>query len=96
MNQARRFARCIIIDDDPDVLLSARLLLRDLFDEVATFEKPEETREFPNGRAEILTVSGAELGRFDLPLTGAEVARGYPQVGTVLLGFDGGLNVGGR
>jgi hypothetical protein len=28
-----------------------------------TFEKPEETREFPNGRAEILTVSGAELGR---------------------------------
>ena len=30
MTQAKRFARCIIIDDDPDIALSARLLLRDL------------------------------------------------------------------
>ena len=42
MDQAKRFARCIIIDDDPDVLLSARLLLRDLFAEVAAFQSPEE------------------------------------------------------
>lgn len=28
-----------------------------------SFEQPEEVREFPNGRAEILTVGGAEIGR---------------------------------
>ena len=29
-----------------------------------TFETPDETREFPNGRAEIVTIGGAEVGRF--------------------------------
>jgi DNA-binding NtrC family response regulator len=53
VNQARRFARCIIIDDDPDILLSARLLLRDLFAEVAAFQDPNEAlaamdRELPD------------------------------------------------
>jgi DNA-binding NtrC family response regulator len=42
LNQPKRFGRCIIIDDDPDILLSARLLLRDLFREVADFQSPEE------------------------------------------------------
>ena len=28
-----------------------------------TFDAPEEVRDFPNGRAEILTVGGAEVGR---------------------------------
>ncbi len=41
MVQARRFGRCIVIDDDPDILLSARLLLRDLFREVAVFQEPD-------------------------------------------------------
>ena len=41
MNQPKRFGRCIIIDDDPDILLSARLLLRDQFREVADFQSPE-------------------------------------------------------
>jgi hypothetical protein len=26
-------------------------------------EQPDETREFPNGRAEILTIGGGEVGR---------------------------------
>ena len=42
MTQAKRFGRCIIIDDDPDILLSARLLLRDLFREVSDFQSPED------------------------------------------------------
>ena len=42
MNQGKRFGRCIVIDDDEDILLSARLLLRDLFADVATFKEPEE------------------------------------------------------
>ena len=28
-----------------------------------TFSKPDEVREFPNGKAEILTVGAAEVGR---------------------------------
>src|SRR3546814_18742654 len=36
------FARCIVVDDDPDILLSARLLLRDLFEEDAAFQSPDE------------------------------------------------------
>jgi quercetin dioxygenase-like cupin family protein len=28
-----------------------------------SFQHPDETREFPRGRAEILTVAGAEVGR---------------------------------
>jgi hypothetical protein len=31
-----------------------------------TFVKPEETREFPNGRAEILTLGGSTVGRLVL------------------------------
>jgi len=29
-----------------------------------SFREPDETREFPNGRAEILQVTGDEVGRF--------------------------------
>ena len=31
-----------------------------------TFRGPDETREFPNGRAEILTIDGAQVGRLIL------------------------------
>ncbi|TMJ20256.1 MAG: sigma-54-dependent Fis family transcriptional regulator [Alphaproteobacteria bacterium] len=52
-DQTKRFRRCIIIDDDPDILLSARLLLRDLFADVAAFQDPNEAlaameRELPD------------------------------------------------
>lgn len=42
MQRGPLFERCIVIDDDEDILLSARLLLRDLFKDVATFQSPEE------------------------------------------------------
>jgi hypothetical protein len=29
-----------------------------------SFAEPDETREFPNGRAEILAIGGGEVGRF--------------------------------
>ncbi len=41
MKQGMCFGRCIVIDDDPDILLSARLLLRDMFAEIADFQSPE-------------------------------------------------------
>ncbi len=42
MGRPNAFGRCIIIDDDPDILLSARLLLRDMFSDVATFQSPDD------------------------------------------------------
>ena len=33
-----------------------------------SFEAPDETREFSNGRAEILSVGGSEVGRLVLQL----------------------------
>ena len=42
MKRGPKFSRCIVVDDDPDILLSARLLLRELFEEVATFTSPDE------------------------------------------------------
>ena len=64
MNQSRRFGRCLIVDDDPDILLSARLLLRDLFREVADFQDP----------AEALTAMEKELP--DVVLLDANFGRG--------------------
>ena len=42
MERGPSFDRCIVIDDDQDVLLSARLLLRDMFGAVDTFQVPAE------------------------------------------------------
>ncbi|MBV9684479.1 MAG: hypothetical protein JO046_21990, partial [Solirubrobacterales bacterium] len=28
-----------------------------------SFERPDETRQFPNGKAEIVSIGGAEVGR---------------------------------
>jgi DNA-binding NtrC family response regulator len=42
LEKGNAFRQCVVIDDDPDILLSARLLLRDLFEEIATFQSPDE------------------------------------------------------
>ncbi len=45
MAGARRYSRCIVIDDDPDILLSARLLLRELFVEIEPYQSPAEAMD---------------------------------------------------
>ena len=42
MVTGKAFRQCLVIDDDPDILLSAKLLLRELFDEVVTFQAPDD------------------------------------------------------
>ncbi|MDQ3246376.1 MAG: response regulator, partial [Pseudomonadota bacterium] len=42
MERGQSFDRCIVIDDDQDILLSARLLLRDMFKAVDTFQAPAD------------------------------------------------------
>ena len=45
------FDLAVIVDDDPDIALAARLALRDLFKEVATLPSPKELPAFVNSRA---------------------------------------------
>src|SRR3954469_16297241 len=63
VTQAKRFARCIIIDDDPDILLSARLLLRDLFAEVAAFQDPREAMAAIEAELPDVILLDANFGR---------------------------------
>ena len=45
------FDLAVIVDDDPDIALAARLALRDLFKEIATLPSPQELPEFVKARA---------------------------------------------
>ncbi len=63
MNQARRFGRCIVIDDDEDILMSARLLLRDLFREVLTYQAPESAMRAMDEEAPDVILLDANFGR---------------------------------
>lgn len=42
--QQDRYRLCVVVDDDPDILTAARLALRSLFEEVATFTAPDAAR----------------------------------------------------
>jgi DNA-binding NtrC family response regulator len=63
VREGKPFARAIVIDDDPDILLSARLLLRELFDEVATFQAPEEALAAIGNEAPDVILLDANFGR---------------------------------
>ena len=45
------FELAVIVDDDPDIALAARLALRDMFKEIATLPSPQELPEFVKSRA---------------------------------------------
>ena len=38
----KEFDRCLVVDDDEDILTAARLLLRNLFDQVITAASPDD------------------------------------------------------
>jgi DNA-binding NtrC family response regulator len=75
----KRFARCIVIDDDPDILLSARLLLRDLFTEVAVFQAPQEAVESLRQSAPDVVLLDANFGR-----GATNAAEGFHWLGEIL------------
>ena len=45
------FDLAVIVDDDPDIALAARLALRDMFKEVATLPSPRELIDFVKSRS---------------------------------------------
>jgi DNA-binding NtrC family response regulator len=61
--RGKPFRRCLVVDDDPDILLSARLLLRDLFAAVDTFQAPEEALAAMAGELPDVVLLDANFGR---------------------------------
>jgi DNA-binding NtrC family response regulator len=76
--ERKPFGRAVVVDDDPDILLSARLLLRDLFDEVATFESPEAALAAIDGDADVILLD-ANFGR-----GATNAAEGFHWLGEIL------------
>ena len=94
------FDLAIIVDDDPDIALAARLALRDLFKEIATLPSPVELPSFVQSRSpdailldlnfERAATDGSEgldyLGRIMAGDPDAAVVVGVPPPPTVVTG----------
>ncbi len=63
MAEKPKFDLCVVIDDDSDILLAARLLLRHSFVEVMTFLKPEVAFEITETRAADVILLDANFAR---------------------------------
>ncbi|HEY9555052.1 sigma-54-dependent transcriptional regulator [Allosphingosinicella sp.] len=79
MKRGPTFARCIVVDDDPDILLSARLLLRDLFEEVAAFQSPDEALAAMHEGLPDVILLDANFGR-----GATNAAEGFHWLGEIL------------
>ena len=94
----KRFGRCLVVDDDEDILLSARLLLRDLFDEVAAFQDPAEALAAMEQELPDVVLLDANFGR---GATNAEegfhwlgeILQRDPQAVVVMITAHAGINV---
>lgn len=63
MERAATYQLCLVIDDDPDILLAARLLLRGLFDEIVTTQVPEDGLRVMAGRRPDVVLLDANFAR---------------------------------
>ncbi len=61
--QAQQFGSCVVVDDDPDILVAARLALRGLFAGVATCTTPEEARRVVAEAAPDIVLLDANFAR---------------------------------
>jgi DNA-binding NtrC family response regulator len=96
--EGKPFARCVVIDDDPDILLSARLLLRDLFHEVASYQSPEEALPSIDGEGADAILLDANFGRGATNAAEGfhwlgEILKRDPQAVVVMITAHGGVNI---
>jgi DNA-binding NtrC family response regulator len=101
MAGSKRFARCIVIDDDPDILLSARLLLRDLFADIAVFQSPAEAMAALKAGPPDVVLLDANFGRGATNAAEgfhwlAEILEIDPQAVVVMITAHAGVSGGGR
>jgi DNA-binding NtrC family response regulator len=88
----------LVVDDDPDILLSARLLLRDLFGEVSTFQAPEEAIAAMDGERPDVILLDANFGRGATNAAEgfhwlAEILRRDPEAVVVMITAHGGIQI---
>ena len=98
MTRAKPYDLCIVIDDDPDILLSARLLLRDLFAEIATFQAPEEALSAMDERRPDVVLLDANFGRGATNAAEgfqwlAEILKRDPEAVVVMITAHGGVQI---
>ncbi len=79
VREGKPFGRAVVVDDDPDILLSARLLLRELFEEVATFQSPDEALAAIDGNAPDVILLDANFGR-----GATDASEGFRWLGEIL------------
>ena len=98
MQGKQPFARCIVIDDDQDILLSARLLLRDMFRKVDTFQAPEEALAAMDEELPDVVLLDANFGRGATNAAEgfqwlAEILKRDPDAVVVMITAHGGVQI---
>jgi DNA-binding NtrC family response regulator len=98
VDKGPKFRRCLVVDDDPDILLSARLLLRDMFEEVACFQAPDEALAAMEPGLPDVILLDANFGRGATNAAEgfhwlAEMLKRDPQAVVVMITAHGGVNI---
>ena len=98
MTRAKPFDLCIVVDDDPDILLSARLLLRDLFAEIAVFQAPEDALAAMEERIPDVVLLDANFGRGATNAAEgfqwlAQILKRDPEAVVVMITAHGGVQI---
>lgn len=93
-----KFAKCIVVDDDPDILLSARLLLRDLFEDVTVLQSPEEALAAMDAERADVILLDANFGRGATNAAEgfhwlAEILKHDPEAVVVMITAHGGVQI---
>ena len=95
------FGRCLVVDDDPDILLSAKLLLRDLFERVETFQSPDEALAAMEGDRPDVILLDANFGRGASNAAEgfhwlAEILKRYPEAVVAMITAYAGFHRAGE
>ena len=98
MKAEKPFDLCVVVDDDQDILLAARLLLRPLFHEVLIATGPQEAFDATAGRTPDIILLDANFGR-----GATNAAEGFewlgrfldrdPEAVIVMITAHGGVNI---
>jgi DNA-binding NtrC family response regulator len=98
VGRGKAFERCIVIDDDQDILLSARLLLRDMFEDILVFQAPDEAiRAMEQARPDVVLLD-ANFGRGATNAAEgfhwlSEILKRDPEAVVVMITAHGGVQI---